>query len=108
MIAVDLSLALLPGLGGAFLGIALWGVRMAMIQGLLAKLVADHAPANLRGSAFDAFNLMTGVAMLFASVIARLVWDRFEAGATFLIGAGFAFSTLVIVFRLRSASCHPA
>ena len=98
LIAADLSLALLPGLGGAFLGIALWGVHMALTQGLLAKLVADHAPADLRGSAFGAFNLMTGVAMLFASVIAGLVWDRFGADATFLVGAGFAIVALAIVF----------
>ena len=97
LIAADLSLALLPGLGGAFVGIALWGVHLALTQGLLAKLVADHAPADLRGSAFGAFNLMTGVAMLFASVIAGLVWDRFGSGMTFLVGAGLAVIALVIV-----------
>lgn len=95
LIAADLALGLLPGLGGAFLGIALWGVHMALTQGLLAKLVTDHAPADLRGSAFGVFNLMTGVAMLFASVIAGLVWDRFGADTTFLVGAGFAAAALV-------------
>ena len=99
LIAADLSLGLLPGLSGAFLGIGLWGVHMALTQGLLAKLVADHAPADLRGSAFGAFNLVTGVAMLFASVIAGLVWDRFGANATFLVGAGFAVTALVVVFN---------
>ena len=104
LIAADLSLALLWGLGGAFVGIALWGVHMAMTQGLLAKLVADHAPAELRGSAFGAFNLTTGVAMLFASVIAGLVWDRFGPGTTFLVGAGFAVTAAVIVFSFGSKS----
>ena len=104
LIAADLSLGLLPGLGGAFLGIALWGVHMALTQGLLAKLVADHAPADLRGSAFGAFNLLTGVAMLFASVIAGLVWDRFGANATFLVGAGFAVVALLIAAQLRTVS----
>ena len=104
LIAADLSLALLPGLSGAFLGIALWGVHMALTQGLLAKLVADHAPADLRGSAFGMFNLMTGVAMLFASVIAGVVWDRFGADATFLVGAGFAVSALAIVFSSVAVS----
>ena len=104
LIAADLSLGLVPGLGGAFLGIALWGVHMALTQGLLAKLVADHAPADLRGSAFGAFNLMTGVAMLFASVIAGLVWDRFGANATFLVGAGFAAVALLIAARLKAVA----
>lgn len=104
LIAADLSLGLLPGLGGAFLGIALWGAHMALTQGLLAKLVADHAPADLRGSAFGAFNLMTGVAMLFASVIAGLVWDRFGADVTFLVGAGFAAVAMLIAARLKAVA----
>ena len=106
LIAADLSLARTPGLGGAFLGIALWGVHMALTQGLLAKLVADNAPGDLRGSAFAAFNLMTGVAMLFASVIAGLVWDRFGADATFLVGAGFASLALAVVLNLTKSSSH--
>lgn len=97
----DLSLGLLPGLGGAFLGIALWGVHMALTQGLFAKLVADQAPADLRGSAFGAFNLATGVAMLLASVTAGLVWQRFGATATFLSGAGFASTALLLVLAVR-------
>ena len=104
LIAADLALGLLSGLGGAFLGIALWGVHMALTQGLLAKLVTDHAPADLRGSAFGVFNLMTGVAMLFASVIAGLVWDRFGANATFLVGAGFAAVALVIAAQLKAVA----
>ena len=104
LIAADLALGLVSGLGGAFLGIALWGVHMALTQGLLAKLVTDHAPADLRGSAFGVFNLMTGVAMLFASVIAGLVWDRFGANATFLVGAGFAAVALLIAAQLKAVA----
>jgi MFS family permease len=100
LIAADLCLVYVPGLVGAFLGTALWGLHMAMTQGLLAKLVADHAPAHLRGSAFGLFNLATGIAMLFASVIAGLLWDQMGAGATFLAGAGFAaLAALMVVFR---------
>jgi MFS family permease len=111
LILADLSLGLLPGLGGAFLGIALWGVHMALTQGLFAKLVADHAPAELRGSAFGAFNLATGIAMLLASVTAGLVWQRFGANATFLAGAGFAAAALLlvgVVTRPRRAPGPPA
>lgn len=97
LVLADLSLALLPGLFGTFVGIALWGVHMALTQGLLAKLVADHAPAGLRGSAFGAFNLATGIAMLFASMIAGLVWVWLGPNATFLIGAGFATLSLVLM-----------
>ena len=97
LIAADLSLALSSSIAGSFLGIALWGVHMALTQGLFAKLVAEHAPAKLRGSAFGLFNLLTGVALLFASVVAGLVWDYIGPAATFLVGASFATATGVMI-----------
>jgi MFS family permease len=90
LIGADLALAMTQGLWGAFFGIALWGVHMALTQGLLAKLVAQHAPAALRGSAFGLFNLLTGLAMLAASVAAGVLWDRIGPAATFIAGAAFA------------------
>ena len=83
------------GVVAAFVGIALWGLHMALTQGLMAKLVADRAPPDLRGSAFGMFNLAAGVAMLFASVVAGLLWDRLGANSTFLAGAGFATVALI-------------
>ena len=101
LIAADLLLALAGGLAGAFAGIGLWGLHMALTQGLFAKLVADTAPDALRGSAFGAFNLVTGFAMLGASLTAGLLWDRFGSGATFLAGAGFAALSLALLPVLR-------
>ncbi len=103
LFAADLALALLPGLFGTFLGIALWGAHMALTQGLLAKLVAERAPPHLRGSAFGLFNLATGVALFGASLIAGLVWDAYGAPATFLAGAGFAVVTALLLVGWRSA-----
>lgn len=90
LIGADLALALGEGLAGAFAGICLWGVHMALTQGLLTKLVADHAPDDLRGSAFGFFNLATGLAMLIASVVAGVLWEVAGPDATFLAGAAFA------------------
>lgn len=97
LIAADLLLALSPGLVGTFVGIAVWGLHMALSQGLLAKLIADHAPKALRGSAFGLFNLVTGIVLLAASVIAGLLWDRYGPEATFLAGAGFAAIAAIMV-----------
>jgi MFS family permease len=97
LIGADLLLGLGHGLWASFIGIGLWGVHMALTQGLLSKLVADHAPPDLRGSAFGLFNLMTGLAMLLASLTAGLVWDRISPSATFLVGAGFAGLAAVMV-----------
>jgi len=99
LIAADLVLAMAPGLVGITLGLILWGAHMALTQGLLAKLVADHAPAHLRGSAYGMFNLATGIALLFASVIAGLLWDRLGPNATFFAGAGFATVALLLASR---------
>jgi len=104
LIAADLALALIPNLIGAFAGIALWGVHMAMTQGLFAKLVADNAPERLRASGFGVFNLATGVTLLAASVIAGLAWDSAGASATFLLGAGFAlFAGVLALMAMRRA-----
>ena len=98
LIGADLALAFGDGLWGAFSGIALWGVHMALTQGLLTKLVADHAPADLRGSAFGFFNLATGLTLLIASVIAGVLWDMIGPQATFIAGGGFALLAALMVF----------
>lgn len=100
LIFADLALALAPGVVGAFVGIALWGAHLALTQGLLAKLVAQSAPADLRGSAFGIFNLAIGVVMLVASAIAGLLWEGVGPAATFLGGAGFAVVAVVLVTLL--------
>lgn len=103
LLAADLALAAASGVWLAFVGIALWGVHMALTQGLLAKLVADAAPADLRGSAFGVFNFASGLAMLAASLVAGLAWDRLGAPATFLIGALFAVVAAALVAALSAA-----
>ena len=95
LIASDLVLALASGWALLGLGVALWGVHMGMTQGLLAAMVADTAPADLRGTAFGFFNLLSGIAMLASSAIAGLLWDGFGSALTFYAGAGFAALTLV-------------
>ncbi len=97
LILADLLLALADGLGLAMAGIAVWGLHMGLSQGLLSTLVADAAPARLRGTAFGLFNLLTGLVLLAASVIAGLAWDQLGSMATFLIGGGFALASLLVL-----------
>ena len=89
LIAADLVLASGTHWGTLLAGVALWGVHMGLTQGLLATMVADTAPADLRGTAFGFFNLVSGVAMLLASVLAGLLWDGLGAAFTFYAGAAF-------------------
>ena len=95
LIAADLVLASSSHWTVVLVGVALWGVHMGMTQGLLATMVADTAPADLRGTAYGFFNLMSGIAMLFASGIAGLLWDQFGASLTFYAGAVFCVIALI-------------
>ena len=97
LIAADLVLASSPHWGAVLAGVALWGIHMGITQGLLAKMVADTAPADLRGTAFGFFNLVSGLALLVASVCAGLVWDWFGAPMTFIAGAAFCVVALALL-----------
>jgi MFS family permease len=105
LIAADVLLAFAISPLIVFAGAALWGLHMAFTQGLLSKIVADTAPAELLGTAFGIFNLASGVALLLASVIAGALWRSFGPSATFLTGAVFAAVTaigLLAAVRIRT------
>jgi MFS family permease len=95
LIGADVVLAYGTSIVTVLVGVALWGLHMGLTQGILSTLVADTSPRALRGTAFGVFNLVSGLAMLLASVFAGLLWDSSGPAATFLCGAGFALVTLV-------------
>jgi MFS family permease len=97
LIAADVALAWEGDWGAVWLGILLWGLHMGMTQGLLATMVAATAPADLRGTAYGFFNLVSGIAMLFASALAGLLWDSLGAAATFIGGGILATAALAAV-----------
>ena len=78
-------------------GVALWGLHMAMTQGLRAAMVADTAPADLRGTGYGFFNLLSGAAMLIASGLAGWLWQGWGASFTFVAGIGFAALALLLL-----------
>ncbi|GGH67545.1 MFS transporter [Comamonas phosphati] len=99
LIVADALLASAQHWGMVLAGVAVWGIHMGMTQGLLAAMVADAAPADLRGTAYGVFNLASGVAMLAASVVAGLLWDVHGPVATFWAGGGFALLCLLGLLR---------
>ena len=103
LIAADVVLASGNHWTFVWAGIALWGLHMAMTQGLLATMVADAAPADLRGTAFGFFNLMSGLAMLLASTVAGVLWDQLGAPVTFVAGAVFSLAALALLGHWRGA-----
>ena len=89
LIAADVVLATNDHWSVVLIGVGLWGLHLGMTQGLLATMVADTAPADLRGTAYGFFNLASGLAMLIASVLAGFLWDQIGPSFTFYAGAVF-------------------
>jgi predicted MFS family arabinose efflux permease len=82
---------------------------MGLTQGLLSKLVADTAPVDLLGTGLGLFILVSGVAVLLASVIAGELWSRVGPSATFAAGAAFAAAAAVgILVAVRPRRLRPA
>jgi MFS family permease len=103
LIVADLALAFIPGISGVIIGVGLWGLYLGFSQGLLSALVADTAPPDLRGTAFGLYNLVTGGALLVASVLAGWLWYDFGPTATFSAGAVFSgLAILIVAFGLRT------
>jgi len=102
LVASDIVLALANNASGAIAGAALWGLHMALTQGLLAALVAATAPPELRGTAFGVYNLASGAALLVASALAGYLWQTAGAAATFFAGAGFTVIAWIALTRYAS------
>ena len=107
-VLADLVLAQASSVQALLAGVALWGVHMGMTQGILARMVADTAPARLRGTAFGLFNLVSGLAMLAASVIAGWLWEVHGPAMTFQAGAVFAGLCLLLMGVGRSEAISRA
>lgn len=108
LIAADLVLAVNDHWAVVLLGAGLWGLHMGMTQGLLATMVADTAPVDLRGTAFGFFNLCSGLAMLIASVLAGFLWDQYGASVTFYAGAVFCGVALMglTLYQVRKKNAN--
>jgi MFS family permease len=102
LVLADVVLAHSGRWPAVLLGVGLWGLHMGMTQGLLAVMVAQAAPPDLKGTAFGMFNLVAGIAMLAASVVAGVLWERVGAAATFYAGAAFSvLAAILIMVRSR-------
>lgn len=95
--AADVALALAYDVTGLFIGVALWGLHMGLTQGIVASMVADVAPPAHRGTAFGVFNLISGLALLAASITAGWLWDLHGPASTFWLGAALSILTFLLV-----------
>lgn len=103
LVLADLVLAQSHSILTMMLGVALWGLHMGFSQGILATLVADTAPKELKGTAFGIFNLISGVCLLIASVLAGWLWQTVGAQSTFITGAVLAALAMLLLLIRRAA-----
>ncbi len=103
LIVADLVLAWAPTPAMVMVGVAIWGLHMGLTQGILSTLVANSSPADLRGTAYGVFALVSGVAALIASVTAGVVWDKMGQAPVFYIGAAFSVVALLMLSAVREA-----
>lgn len=97
LVIADLVLGQATSISAVYVGAALWGLHMGFSQGILATLVADTTPSDMKGTAFGVFNLLSGLAMLLASVIAGSLWQYWGASTTFYAGAVIAGVALLLL-----------
>ena len=107
LVAADIVLSAAHSPAQALGGAALWGLHMGLTQGLLSKLVADTGPRDLRGTAFGVFNLVSGGALLLASLTAGALWSVWGAPATFAVGAVLASLAVLALSLGRRAAPFP-
>lgn len=93
----DLVLAQANSPTVVMLGVGLWGLHMGFTQGVLAAMVANATPVEIRGSAFGVFNFVTGLFMLFSGITAGWLWDSFGPEMSYYAGAGFSALALILL-----------
>ena len=74
-----------------------------MVAGVERALIAEIAPADLKGTMLGLHSTLVGIALLPASVIAGSLWGAFGAFAPFCFGALMSFvAALLLFFFFRS------
>jgi MFS family permease len=101
LVASHVVLGFADGLLAVFVGVALWGIHMALTQGILSRMIADSAPEPLVASAFGIYSLLTGLALLVGSVLAGLLWDMKGSHITFYVAAGLASAAALALAIFR-------
>jgi MFS family permease len=74
-----------------------YGLFFGLTEAPEKALVASLAPAAVRGSAFGWYHAVTGVSVLFASLLFGELWDAFGSVTAFLTGAALALAAAVLL-----------
>ena len=87
LVGADVVLASASTVWLTALGAALWGLQLAVTQGLLGATIADVAPDRLRGTAFGIYDVAIGVGTFIASAGVGALWMAGGPSLAFAISA---------------------
>ena len=74
----------------------LYGIYMALTDGISRSYIAQTTIPEKSGTAFGAYQMVTGVCTLFASIIAGILWKYINPGAPFIFGAVMAIIATIL------------
>lgn len=84
---------------------ALYGLYMALTEGVTKAYLTDLVPKAQRGGALGLYSAATGVLALVTSVLAGVLWDRVSPAAPFYLGGATAIAAalLLVILLPRTA-----
>jgi MFS family permease len=77
---------------------AIYGVYMALTEGVGKALIADYAPKEYRGTAMGVFHATTGITTLLSSLLVGWLWQTY--GSRFALSSGALFAGIALIFLL--------
>ena len=75
----------------------LYGIFTAMTAGVERALIAEIAPARLKGTMLGLHSTIAGIALLPASVICGFLWESFGSTVPFIIGASMSAVAAILL-----------
>jgi predicted MFS family arabinose efflux permease len=106
LVIANILLATSDSLFELGIGVAIWGLHMALTQGILLAMVANTAPSHLRGTAFGFFHLINGVGQLCGNAVLGQLWHHYGIQSAFLVSAGMLILPLMGLFFLEKTGAE--
>ena len=98
--AVYLGFALAGGGAVVWPLFAVYGLHMALTEGVGRAFVADFVPSERRATALGLYQGAMGAMILLSSVIAGALWDAIDPAAPFFLGGATALAALALLLAV--------
>jgi MFS-type transporter involved in bile tolerance (Atg22 family) len=84
-----------------------YSASLAITEPAERSVIGDHAPANLRGTAFGLYHLASGVLVLPGAIVFGTIWQSFSSTHAFVTAAAItATAAIVLLWIVREKGRH--